>query len=67
MMTMMIMITMTKIKILTINARTVTSVPVFNADVRDISTVTGDNYINCIITAYKESHFRLLTARNTYV
>jgi len=65
---MMIMITMTKIKILIINARTectVTSVPVFNADVRDISTVTADSYTNCNRSAYKESHFKLLTAGNT--
>jgi hypothetical protein len=46
---MTIMITMTTIKILIINARTecpVTAVSVFKADVRDISTVTGNNYTN---------------------
>jgi len=62
-----IMITMTNTKILIINGRTEctgTSVPVFYADVRDISTVTDDNYINCNKTAHKESHFRLLTAVN---
>ena len=37
---------------------------VFNAGVRDISTETGDNYINCNKTAYTESHFKLLTAEN---
>jgi hypothetical protein len=55
-----IMITMTKIKILIINARTECT----GTLVRDISTVTDDNYINCNKTAYKESHFRLLTAGN---
>ena len=64
---MMIMIMMTEIKILIINARTeraVSSVPVFKADVRDISTVPADCYIYCYTSAYKESHFRLLTAAN---
>jgi len=65
-MTMMIMI-MTKIKILIINARTkctVSLVPVFNADVRDIRTVTAPYYTNCTRSANKESHFRLRTAAN---
>ena len=67
MMMTMIIITMTKIKILIINARTectVTSVPVVSAAVRNMSTATDGNYVTCNKTAYKESHFRLPTAGN---
>jgi hypothetical protein len=65
MMIIIIIITMIKIWLLEINDAPNVLQSVFNADVCDFSTETGDNYINCNKTAYTtESHFRLPTTGN---